>query len=171
MKRIVLVLPFIVMIVLGSAAHAAGPGDPASPTALAALEHIKKLTGEWRTPAGPNQMINIFRPIAFGTAVLHEEWTKGEQLTATVFYIVGDELRADHFCDFKNQLHYVVKQGGGNDTISFELKDATNLDLFPRHFHSSTWRFVDDTHLTQDWQITGDGKSPANAHLDFTRQP
>src|SRR5262245_13895392 len=69
-----------------------GPGS--------AFEQIMGLTGEWHAPEGQDVMINIFRPIAFGSAVLHEEWKRGEQLTATVFYMVGSELRADHFCDF-----------------------------------------------------------------------
>lgn len=137
---------------------------------IVAFEQVKTLFGEWRTPEGKEMMINIFRPMAFGSAVIHEEWKRGEQLTATVFYVVGDELRADHFCDFKNQLHYVVKPSPDRSGLIFELRDATNLDVSPRHFHSTTWKFVDATHLTQDWHIEGGGKEPATAHLDFTRQ-
>lgn len=136
----------------------------------AAFEQIKGLTGEWHAPEGQDVMINIFRPMAFGSAVLHEEWKRGEQLTATVFYMVGSELRADHFCDFKNRLRYVVKPAPDAGTLLFELRDATNLDVSPRHFHSTTWRFVDATHLTQDWHITGGGKESKTVQLAFTRQ-
>jgi len=76
--------------------------------AQAAFARMRSLVGEWRAPLSNNEtMIDIFRPIAFGTALLHEEWKNGEQLTATVFYVVGSELRADHYCDMGNQLHYV----------------------------------------------------------------
>lgn len=136
----------------------------------AAFEQIKGLTGEWHAPEGQDVMINIFRPIAFGSAVLHEEWKRGEQLTATVFYMVGTELRADHFCDFKNQLRYVVKPAPDPKTLLFELRDAMNLDVEPRHFHSTTWRFLDATHLNQDWHITGGSKEPKMVQLAFTRQ-
>jgi ketosteroid isomerase-like protein len=136
----------------------------------AAFERIKGLVGEWRAPEGSDVMINIFRPIAFGSAILHEEWKKGEQLTATVFYMVGSELRADHFCDFKNQLRYVVKPSPDSSALLFELRDATNLDVQPRHFHSATWRFVDATHHTQDWHMTGGDRPPRVARLEFTRQ-
>ena len=37
-------------------------------------------------------MTDIFRPIGAGTAILHEEWKNGEQLTTTVFYLVGSEV-------------------------------------------------------------------------------
>jgi hypothetical protein len=135
----------------------------------AAFEQIKGMTGEWHAPEGGDVMINIFRPIAFGSAVLHEEWKRGEQLTATVFYIVGSELRADHFCDFKNQLRYSVKRSP-DGTLVFEMRDATNLDVQPRHFHSTTWHFVDATHVTQEWHLTGGGKEPKSVRLEFTRQ-
>ncbi len=136
-----------------------------------AFEQIKGLTGEWHAPEGQDTMINIFRPMAFGSAVLHEEWKKGEQLTATVFYMVGSELHADHFCDFKNQLRYTVTPSAADPrSLVFELRDATNLDVQPRHFHSTTWRFVDATHLDQDWHITGGGKEAKTVKLAFTKQ-
>src|SRR6185436_15080724 len=76
--------------------------------AQAAFAKMRSLAGEWHAPL-PNDetMIDIFRPIAFGTALLHEEWKNGEQLTATVFYVDSGQLRADHFCDMGNQLRYV----------------------------------------------------------------
>ena len=60
--------------------------------AQAAFAKMRGLVGEWHAPL-PNDetMVDIFRPIAFGTALLHEEWKNGEQLTATVFYVDGSE--------------------------------------------------------------------------------
>jgi hypothetical protein len=136
----------------------------------AAFERIKGLTGEWHAPEGQDVMINIFRPIAFGSAMLHEEWKRGEQLTATIFYMVGDELRADHFCDYRNQLRYVVTPSSDPDALQFTLREGLNLDVQPRHFHSTTWRFLDATRLTQDWHIEGGGKNPAKVRLEFRRQ-
>lgn len=135
-----------------------------------AFDKLKGLSGEWQAPEGKDVMIDRFRPIAGGDAFVYEEWKAGAQLTSTVFYMVGSELRADHFCDFGNQLHYVVKPSPDGNTLQFELRDATNLDVHPRHFHSATWRFVDADHLSQDWQISGGGKDPKTVRLDFTRQ-
>jgi len=137
----------------------------------AQFERLKQLIGEWDAPLGKNEvMTDIFRPMGSGTAILHEEWKNGEQLTATVFYVVGNELHADHFCDFGNQLRYVAKPSTDANVMAFELRDSTNLDTHPRHFHSTTWHFIDATHHTQDWEIMSPGKDPKLVRLEFTRK-
>ena len=135
-----------------------------------ALESIKKLSGKWQAslPDG-RPIVDVFRPFAYGTAVLGEEWVGGEQVTSTVFYVVGSELRADHYCDLKNQPHYVAKTSADLSVIEFEFRGATNLDTHPTHFHSTKWRLVDASHLIQDWRIEGDPKGPSELHLDFRR--
>jgi hypothetical protein len=137
--------------------------------AQAALARMRSLVGEWRAPLPNNEtMIDIFRPIAFGTALLHEEWKNGEQLTATVFYVVGSQLRADHYCDMGNQLRY-VDESTDPQVLRFVLNDASNLDTHPNHFHSTTWRYVDAEHHVQDWEIAVPGKPSKMIRMDFTR--
>ena len=147
-----------------------GPNNSGPNDGSQTFEKVKSLAGEWRAPEGKDVMINVFRPIASGEAFVYEEWKRGAQLTSTVFYMVGSELRADHFCDLGNQLHYKVTLSPDGGTLLFELRDATNLDLHPRHFHSAAWRFVDATHFMQDWQIAGGGKETKTVRLEFTRQ-
>ena len=130
---------------------------------------MRSLVGEWHAPLPNNEtMIDIFRPIAFGTALLHEEWKNSEQLTATVFYVVGSELRADHYCDMGNQLRY-VDESTDPQVLRFVLHDASNLDTHPRHFHSTTWRYVDAEHHVQDWEAVIPGKPAKTIRMDFKR--
>lgn len=137
--------------------------------AQAAFAKMQSLVGEWRAPLPNNEtMIDIFRPIAFGTALLHEEWKNGEQLTATVFYVVGSQLRADHYCDMGNQLRY-VDESTDPQVLKFALHDASNLDTHPRHFQSTTWRYVDAEHHVQDWEAAIPGKPPKTIRMDFAR--
>lgn len=137
--------------------------------AQAALAKMRSLVGEWHAPLPNNEtMIDIFRPIAFGTALLHEEWKNGEQLTATVFYVVGSQLRADHYCDMGNQLRY-VDESTDPQVLRFVLHDASNLDTHPRHFHSTTWRYIDAGHHTQDWEAAIPGKPTKTIRMDFKR--
>jgi hypothetical protein len=137
--------------------------------ARAALAKMRSLVGEWHAPLPNNEtMIDIFRPIAFGTALLHEEWKNGEQLTATVFYVVGSQLRADHYCDMGNQLRY-VDESPDPQVLRFVLHDATNLDTHPLHFHSTTWRYVDADHHVQDWEATIPGKPSKTMRMEFKR--
>ena len=137
--------------------------------AQAAFARMRSLVGEWHAPL-PNDetMVDIFRPIAFGTALLHEEWKNGEQLTATVFYVVGSELRADHYCDMGNQLHY-VNESSDPQVLRWVLKDANNLDTHPQHFHSTTWRYGDAEHHVQEWEAMSPGKPSKTIRMDFTR--
>jgi hypothetical protein len=50
------------------------------------------------------------------------------------------------------------------------MRDITNLDAHPRHFHSTAWHFLDATHITQDWQIAENGKEPKMVRMEFTRK-
>ena len=151
-------------------APVAAPRDStAARGGAAAFERLKALEGEWKAPMSNGTMVDVFRPIGFGSAVLHEEWLDGKQLTATVFYLVGGELHADHFCDLKNQLRYVADPSTDSSVVSFRMRGAQNLDAFPRHFHSTTWRFVDATHMTQDWHVVEKGKELRVVRLEFTR--
>jgi hypothetical protein len=137
--------------------------------AQTAFAKMRSLAGEWHAPLPNNEtMIDIFRPIAFGTAMLHEEWKNGEQLTATVFYVDGSKLRADHFCDMGNQLRY-VDESTDPQVLRWVLQDATNLDTHPRHFHSTTWRYVDAEHHVQDWEAASPGKQSRTIRMEFKR--
>jgi hypothetical protein len=158
-------IPWLVIWLGSAATHSVHAGE-----AQAAFDKMKTLFGEWRAPLPRNEvMIDIFRPIAFGTAILHEEWKSGEQLTATVFYVVDEELRADHFCDMGNQLHYVAKLSNDTNVLDWQLRDATNLHTHPRHFHSTVWRYVDATHHVQDWELLTPGKGSQVMRMEFTR--
>jgi ketosteroid isomerase-like protein len=153
-------------------AHAASdePRPVKDRRGAAAFEKLKTLVGEWDAPLGNQVMTDVFRPIAYGTAILHEEWVGGKQYTATVFYLVGGELRADHFCDLKNQPRFVAKPFADSTAIEFELRDITNVDMQPRHFHSTTWRFLDANHHTQDWHVVENDHEVKVLRLQFTRK-
>jgi hypothetical protein len=143
---------------------------PATPNQLA-FDNLKKLVGKWEAPLGNNKtIVDTFQPFAFGTAILAEEWVGGQQITSTVFYMVGSELRADHYCDYLNQPRYVARTSADPSVIDFVFRDATNLDAHPKHFHATTWHFVDADHLTQEWQVEGGPKGKSTVRLEFVRK-
>ncbi len=122
----------------------------------AAFEQIKGLEGTGKhtsREARGEVVVNTFPVIGDGSAVVHSEWLDGRQLTTPVFYLAGSELRADHYCDYQNQPRYVLRPSDDSRVLAFEMREITNLEAHPRHFHSTTWHFIDATHLTQDWQI------------------
>lgn len=137
----------------------------------ATFEKIKALAGEWEAPLDEGgRMVNIFTPFAYGTKVFAEEWENGKYITSTIFYVVGSELWADHFCDFKNEPRYTVKESPSDpNVLQFVLRYATNLDTHPVHFHSTTWHIVNKDHFTQEWYIQGGNKAVPPDRMEFTR--
>lgn len=167
--RSVLIGLFALATLLGS--HSASSDTVAKSDGAAAFAKLQSLVGEWEAPLPNNEVMkNVFRPIAFGTALSHEEWKNGQQLTATVFYVVGSELHADHYCDMGNQLRYVAAPSADVDTFRFLLREATNLDTHPMHFRSTTWQIAGADRLVQDWEIVKPGKDPKVVRMDFKRK-
>jgi hypothetical protein len=151
-------------------AMAAAPS--ASPSVGQMLfDKIHQLIGTWDAPLGGGVITDVFRPFAFDTAILGEEWLNGKQITSTVFYVVDGELRADHYCDYLNQPRYTAVPSVDPDVIDFQFREATNLDAHPKHFHGTTWKLVDAVHLTQDWFVMGGNKPVSLAHMEFVRRP
>jgi hypothetical protein len=144
---------------------------PATPSVGQALfDKLRGLAGTWDAPLGTGVMTDIFKPFAFDTAILGEEWLNGKQITSTVFYVVNGELRADHYCDYLNQPRYTAVPSLDPDVLDFQFRDATNLDTHPKHFHGAKWKIVDSTHLVQDWFVMG-GKDPVSlAHMEFIKR-
>jgi hypothetical protein len=135
-----------------------------------AFNGLKQLFGKWEAPMGSKTLVDTFQPFAFGTAILAEEWLGDQQITSTVFYLVGSQLRADHYCDYGNQPRYVAVPSADPSIIQLDFRAATNLDTHPTHFHSTTWHLIDATHMTQDWNIEGSPKGKSTAHLQFVRR-
>lgn len=135
-----------------------------------ALAKLMTLVGTWDAPLNGGVLTDVFRPIAHGTALLAEEWWGDTQSTATVFYLVGDELRADHFCDLLNQPRYTARPYTDSTTLAFELREATGLEEHPKHFDSVTFLFADADHHTQIWPALENGVLVKTYTLEFTRR-
>lgn len=175
--RRAIALAFVSCLALTSVACHAHDMDSSAPTDTAPqstgdvlLAKVRSLIGTWDAPMKNGVMTDIFKPFAFDTAVLGEEWLNGKQITSTIFYVVNGELRADHYCDYKNQPRYTAVPAVDPNVLDFEFREATNLDTHPVHFHYTRWQVVDERHLIQDWFIVGGAKPVTQAHLEFTRR-
>jgi hypothetical protein len=152
--------------------HGDTAADSAAPPSVGQtlFDKLTGLMGTWDAQTKTGVLTDVFKPFALGTAILGEEWINGKQITSTIFYVVDGELRADHYCDFKNQPRYTAVPAIDPEVLDFEFRDATNLDTHPMHFHNTKWRIVDATHLIQDWFILGGSKPVSLAHLEFTKR-
>jgi hypothetical protein len=149
-----------------------GAAAPTAPPSIgqALLDRLMTLEGKWDAKMGEGVITDTFRPFAFGTAVLGEEWLNGKQITSTVFYVVNGELRADHYCDYLNQPRYTAVPSPEADVLDFQFREATNLDTHPVHFHGAKWKLMDATHMVQDWFVMGGKKPVSVAHMEFVRR-
>jgi len=139
---------------------------------VAEFRTIKRLVGgRWVAPLKDGgTIIDTFEPFDDGNYVLGKEFVAGKQITTTLFYMVGTELRADHYCDYGNQPRYTVVPSADPSTVDMEFRAATDLDAHPRHFHSTVWHFIDATHMTQLWRVSGGSKGDTSFQLDFVRK-
>jgi hypothetical protein len=136
----------------------------------AMFQTIQKMVGRWEGRLPNNKtIVDTFQPFGAGAYMLHEEWVDGKQITASVFYRVGSQLWADHFCDYLNQPRYTAKSSGDPAVVDLEFRGATGLDTHPRHFHSTVWHLVDATHMTQVWHVMGGPKGKVTVEIDFVR--
>lgn len=161
-------------VIVSCSAHEMGSGNSAASqgqtTGDLLFAKVHGLIGTWDAKTGDGVLTDVFKPFAFDTAVLAEEWLNGKQITSTIFYVVNGELRADHYCDYKNQPRYTAVPAVDPNVLDFEFRDATNLDTHPLHFHYTRWQLVDRNHLVQDWFAMGGQKPVSQAHLEFTKR-
>ena len=127
MRRLLAALGAMVVMLNSGTVHADTTHSGGEGAAV--YESLRSLVGEWQAQLPKGEvMTNVFRPIAFGTALLHEEWKNGEQLTATVFYLVGAGIAGRSFLRHGQsaELHRRCKIGGAR-VLHFSLREATEI--------------------------------------------
>ena len=97
----------------------------------AGFERMKAAVGDGNPKPNGSILRNSFRIFGEGSALLHLEKPEGRQEIITIFYPVGDELRADHYCFMKNQPRYIAKPSSDPNVIEFEFRDITTLTHRP----------------------------------------
>lgn len=167
-----LLLLLISSAVFAQVSPAVGQGTTPALAENAEFEKMKSLEGVWEGIASTGaRMVNTFRIIADGSALLHVEQREGRQDIVTIFYPVGKELRADHYCYLKNQPRLVAKASANPSSISFEMRESTNVSATNAAHHAiSNWRFIDANHHAQEWLVFENGKQVRSTQMTFTRK-
>ncbi len=144
--------------------------DPDAAPTNPAFEKMKTLVGVWERTNGKDRMLNTFHVFGEDSALLHvESFPDGGQDIISVIYPAGAELRMDHYCYLRNQPRFVAKPQTDPNVIEFEMRDITNLAAHAEHMNATTWRFIDNNHLTQEWHRAQDGKEVL-VKLEFVRK-
>lgn len=132
--RAATLLPAILICLLVPAGSATAVAQTMSPTANAAaqsdakkaFEKMKALAGSWQgTVMGKSINITI-RVASSGHAILHEA-TAGSpppDREMTMFYLDGDRLLANHYCDGGNLARWEGKMSPDGKSIEFSFLDV-----------------------------------------------
>lgn len=164
------------LLLISTALNGKSPSTSAEVQANAAFARIKSLAGEWQSvgPKGEHSKLT-YQVISGGSAVMERFSSdalppnSGEMVT--VYYIDRGDLVLTHYCIAHNQPHmratlYVPQTG----QLEFEFVDGGNMPTGNEgHMHSAKMRFIDENHLSSEWQYMQAGSPKFKEISQFTR--
>jgi hypothetical protein len=159
------------MLVIALLAASGIAGDNNAIDAKVAFSKLKTLAGNWEGTgkAGKEQL--SYEPIAAGTSLIERETAENRPVMVTVYHIDGNRLLLTHYCMAGNQPRmqattFDAKTG----RLRFEFIDGTNLpNKDAGHMHNVSLRFVDEQHLTSQWEYYEGGRPKMTEAFEFTR--
>jgi len=138
----------------------------------AAFARLRSLVGEWQADTSMGKSHLTYELTGGGTALVERE-TIADHMHAmeTVYYPDGDRLLLTHYCIAGNQPRMQARTfNAETGELKFEFLDATNLaSPAAGHMHNATFRFVDASHLVQEWQFFENGKLKQTENFQYTR--
>jgi hypothetical protein len=153
----------LVITSLLNAWTAAGATEPAfgqNVDASAAFVRLKALAGEWKAQTKEGEAHLSYEVISGGHSVVERDSEGNRPPMLTVYYLDGNRLLLTHYCMAANQPRMQARQfDAGTGELKFEFLDASNLaNPGTGHMHNATIRFVDENHVTTEWQYFENGK-------------
>jgi len=147
------------LLLVSATFHAKPPANPAELEANAAFARIKSLAGDWQSAGrnGEHSRLN-YQIISGGTAVM-ERFTSdalphNSGAMMTIYYIDKGQLVLTHYCIAGNQPHLRATRYSPQDgELDFDFVDGGNIVSGDEgHMHSARIHFIDDDHITGEWQ-------------------
>jgi hypothetical protein len=164
-KRVVVAAVLaLAVFVPAEAQEGKGGKEPAQ----AALEKLKKLSGEWvaadKDGKPTADVVSVFRVTAAGSAV-HETIFPGKPFEmVSVYHLDGKDLIMTHYCAAGNQPRMKLDAKGPANKLIFQFAGGANIDpAKDMHMHEGSITIVDDDHIEWSWQGWENGK-PAAGH-------
>jgi len=164
------------LLLISAALNAKSPSTPAELQSMAAFDRLKTLTGEWQSVGPKGQRAKLTYQVISGGSALMERFSStalppnsGEMIT--VYYIDRGELVLTHYCIAHNQPHLrATSYNRDSGELNFEFVDAGNMPTGDEgHMHSAKMHFIDENHLSSEWQFM-EGRSPKFKEVSqFTR--
>lgn len=149
---------------------AATPGSSNS-DAAAAFAKLKSLAGEWEATTDMGKSRLTYEVISGGNSVVERESVEKEGEMLTVYHLDGNRLLLTHYCVAGNQPRMEAKAFDAHSgELRFQFLDATNFaNPGVGHMHNVTLHFVDNNHLSTEWQFFENGQQKFTEKAQYTR--
>ena len=159
------------LLVICCAACAADAKPPANIDSTAAFSRLKSLVGEWEADSNMGKLRLTYTLIAGGAAVVERETSDHMPEMLTVYYMDGKRLLLTHYCMAGNQPRMEAHSyDGAKGELQFRFLDVTNLAApGTGHMRNATLRFLDDSHISGEWQFYESGQLKMTEFAQYTR--
>ena len=165
-----------VLLLLSAAFNTNPPTNSSERQANAAFARLKTLAGEWQSvgPKGERSRLS-YEIVSGGTAVMERFSSSAlppnSGAMITVYYIDKGELVLTHYCIAHNQPHLrATRYDAQTGELDFDFVDGGNIATGDEgHMHSAKVHFIDDDHISSEWQFM-EARSPKFTEISqFTR--
>lgn len=126
-----------------------------------AFTAIKSMPGTWEGKSQDGRPVKVsFKVTAGGSAVMSEILGEGPEDMISMFHLDGpNQLLMTHYCGVGNQPRMQASVSPDGKIITFNFKDATNLDSPDAgHMNRMILTMLDDNHHTEEWVFADHGK-------------
>lgn len=171
MKTFSVVLSFLVVAAVASAAPNAAPPAPGN---AAGWERLKTLVGSWEGTVmdtdHPGKVTVTYKLVSNGTSLMETmDVAEHSETMITMYAPDGDRIVATHYCSMGNQPRMAAK-GLQGDSLDFQFVDATNVsDPNGELMRGLQVRFQDADHFQQLWTSRAAGKDHTGT-FTYTRK-
>ena len=158
-------------LLLAGVLSASTPTATSSSDAAAAFARLKTLAGEWEATTDQGKSRLVYEVIAGGSSVTEREVDEKMPEMLTVYYLDGNRLLLTHYCMAGNEPRMEAKTfDSQNGELRFQFLDAANL-ASPNtgHMHNTTLHFVDNNHISTEWQFFENGQQKFTERAQYTR--
>lgn len=150
-------------------------GAPAATDAQAAFLKLKGLAGAWDASMPDGSKSQVQYEVVSGASAVVERLVNdklgSDNAMVAVYYLDGGRLLLQHYCMAKNQPRMLAESfDPSTGELRFAFLDATGLSgPAAGLMHNATFRFIDASHLNQEWQFFEDGKPKFTESMQYIR--
>lgn len=135
------------------------------------FDQLKSLAGSWEGKNSRGETVKVsYRMTAGGSALMSEIDGHGEDMISMIHFDGANRLLLTHYCTTGNQPRMQASASPDGKTITFNFRDATNLES-PQagHMDHVVIAMLDSNHHTEEWTFADHGKEMKEV-FDLTRK-